>query len=365
MVGHPTGTENERQMVRTRRQFLLVLSLAAIAFSTGRWGSQATASGPEADEALDLARRLSTAYQRLAEQVGPAVVQVKSYRQGTRGRRSVQDGSGVVVRPDGILVTNNHVVRGADTYQVVLTNGRQLDATIVGTDEDTDLAVLKVSADDLAHAPLDSNTAPAVGQIVLAMGNPMGLGHTVTSGIVSGLGRSDLNIAFYEDFIQTDAAINPGNSGGPLIDLQGEVLGINTAMGIASNGDNGIAFAIPSRMVRRVVDDILEHGNVRRGFLGVSNYSPWYAARRLNSARERGYAGFSSIIVQTVEDGTPAESAGIESGDIVLEIHGQRVTDQKSFRTAIADAPPGTPVEIKVWRDGGELNLEATLAIRR
>ena len=282
----------------------------------------------------------------------------------SRRRRSLQDGSGVVVRPDGVLVTNNHVVRGADEVQVILTNGRRLEAEIIGADPDTDIAVLRVEADDLVHAPLDPDSNADVGEIVLAMGNPMGLGHTVTAGIVSGLGRTDLNIAFYEDFIQTDAAINPGNSGGPLINLHGEVLGINTAVGIASNGDNGIAFAIPSRMVRRVVDDVLEYGAVRRGFLGVRNYTRWYASREVEAARRVGYTGASGIVVSEVEPETPAEEAGVEVDDIILEINGVRVTDQKSFRTAIADTPPGQRAGMKVWREGKELELSVTMRLR-
>ena len=347
--------------MQRRLHILALAGLLTTAFGVGRLGpGRATA----ADEARDVARTLSRAYQRLAEQVGPSVVQVKTYRSTSRGRRRMQDGSGVIVRREGVIVTNAHVVRDADEMVVVLTNGRRLDAQLVGADVDTDLAVLAVGAEGLVHAPIDPNATAKVGQIVLAMGNPMGLGHTVTSGIVSGLGRSDLNIAFYEDFIQTDAAINPGNSGGPLIDLEGQVLGINTAMGLASNGDDGIAFAIPSNMVHRVVEDVLRHGHVRRGFLGVAPYSPWYAERRLEAARQAGYRGFSRIVIESVEEGTPAERAGLLHGDVVLEIHGQRITDQKSFRTAIADVPPGEETRVRVWREGRERELPVTVALR-
>jgi len=316
------------------------------------------------NDPLALAAALSEAYHQLAERVGPAVVQVKTYRKGRSRRRNVQDGSGVIVRPEGVVVTNNHVVAGSEDFMVVLTNGRRLEARLLGADEDTDLAVLQVDAEGLVHAPLDPDIQADVGEIVLAMGNPMGLGHTVTSGIVSGTGRTDLDIAFYEDFIQTDAAINPGNSGGPLIDLQGQVLGINTALGLSSNGDDGIAFAIPSRMVRRVVDDILLYGQVRRGFLGVRNYGPWYADRRLDAARANGYRGTSRIVISEVEEGTPAETAGVEVDDILLSIHGLRITDQKSFRTAIADTPPGVQTTLCIWRDGEELELAVTMTAR-
>jgi len=351
-------------MEKSKLPFYALVGFLAAALGLGRW-TPATANEREADEALELARQLSKAYQRLAAEVGPAVVQVRTFRNTSRGRRGAQDGSGVIVRSDGVIVTNHHVVRDADQFEVQLTNGRQLAARLVGTDKDTDIAVLAVDADGLAHAPLDPDANADVGEIVLAMGNPMGLGHTVTSGIVSGLGRSDLNIAFYEDFIQTDAAINPGNSGGPLINLRGEVIGINTAVGLASNGDDGIAFAIPGRMVRRVVDDILSYGEVHRGYLGVLTLSPWSAGRRLQAARADGYRGFSQIVVDEVEEGTPAERGGLLTGDIVLAIHGQRVTDQKSFRTAIADAPPGEEIEVDVWRAGDELAVPVTLELRK
>jgi S1-C subfamily serine protease len=341
-------------------QVAAIAGLLAAGFSASRF-----VPAPSRDtDPLTLARTLSKAYSELSAQVAPAVVQVKTYSTTPR-RRSLQDGSGVVVRHNGVIVTNNHVVEGADEVQVVLTNGRRLEATIIGTDSDSDLAILRVSACDLTYAPLDPDIQADVGEIVLAMGNPLGLGHTVTAGIVSGLGRSDLNIAFYEDFIQTDAAINPGNSGGPLINLRGQVLGINTATGLASNGDDGIAFAIPSRMVRRVVEDVLLYGSVRRGFLGVRNYTRWYANREIETAREQGYHGSSSIVVSEVEPGTPAQEAGVEVDDIILEIHGMRVVDQKSFRTAIADSPPGERAGMRIWRRGRELDLSVTMRLRK
>ena len=346
----------------TRNRSLRMAALAGLLTATFSAGRMASTAGQDPDP-RDLAKGLSVAYQALAEEVGPSVVQVKTYSTSRR-RRSLQEGSGVIVRADGVIVTNNHVVRGADEVEVVLTNGRRLEASIVGTDPDSDLAVLRVEAEDLDHAPLDPDDQANVGEIVLAMGNPMGLGHTVTAGIVSGLGRTDLNIAFYEDFIQTDAAINPGNSGGPLINLDGQVLGINTAVGLTSNGDNGIAFAIPSRMVRRVVEDLLRYGTVRRGFLGVRNYTRWYAGRQVEGARRAGYLGVSEIVVSDVEEDTPAEEAGVEVDDIILEINGARITDQKSFRTAIADTPPGERAGMKVWRGGKELELSVTMRLR-
>ena len=349
--------------MRGNRSLHLVAVLGLVTAGLGAGRLVPTVAPPATEDALAVARTLSSAYQRLAKRVGPAVVLVKTYRSQNGRRRNVQDGSGVIVRRDGVIVTNDHVVRSAEEFVVVLTDGRRLPARMVGTDRDTDLAVLKVDADGLVHAPLDADVQASVGEIVLAMGNPLGLGHTVTSGIVSGLGRTDLNVAFYEDFIQTDAAINPGNSGGPLINLEGEVLGINTAVGMARNGDAGIAFAIPSHMVRRVMDDLLRYGVVKRGFLGVTNYR-WGAERRLRQAHLDGYEGVSSIIVQEVELGTPADRAGLEENDIILSIHGLRITDQKSFRTAIADVPPGARTTVRVWRDGEQLALPVTVTLR-
>ncbi len=348
--------------MKNDRSFHLVAlaGLLTAGFSAGRLVPAAT----HPSDPLELARELSRAYHSLAEGVGPAVVQIKTYSTSGR-RRALQEGSGVVVRDDGVLVTNSHVVKGADELEVIFTDGRRLEAQLLGSDPDTDLAVLRVEAEGLVHAPLDTTAGAKVGEIVLAMGNPLGLGHTVTAGIVSGLGRNDLNIAFYEDFIQTDAAVNPGNSGGPLINLEGQVIGINTAMGLASNGDDGIAFAIPSYMAARVVEDMLRFGHVRRGFLGISNYTPWASARMLEIARSRGYRGQSAVVVSQVEPNTPAAAAGIRDDDIILEIHGMRITDQKSLRTAIADTPPGEPTEVRIWRAGKELRLSVTMQLRK
>ena len=177
------------------------------------------------------------------------------------------------------------------------------------------------------------------------------------------MGRTDLNIAFYENFIQTDAQINAGNSGGPLINLNGDVVGINTAVAITAE-DNGIAFAIPSKMVRRTVEDILKYGSVRRGFLGVENLSYYRAGRFLERARSNGFQGVSRIVVGRVESGTPAEKAGIQDDDVIIEINSNRITDARSFRTAIAEVAPGEATTIKVWRDGEDLVLPVTMSLR-
>ncbi len=313
-------------------QWLALVGLATAWLTTG------PGRGPQ-DEPLTLAQSLSEAYQQLARDIGPAVVQVTAYRKVGSRRRRLQDGSGVIIRQDGLVVTNNHVVDNAEIVSVALTDGRRLDATVVGTDQDSDLAVLRVDGEELTWLPLCKNPQPDPGQLVLAIGNPLGLGHSVTAGIVSGVGRSDLNIAFYEDFIQTDAQINAGNSGGPLVNLEGEIIGINTAVAITAD-DNGIAFAIPSRMVRRTVDDILEFGEVRRGFLGVENLSYFRAARFLEQARSTG--GASRVEVERRDPGnrrTPHNrSAQLPLGDCrrAARAHDDR---EGLARRGHADAP--------------------------
>lgn len=315
---------------------------------------------------LALAQSISSAYQQLAQEVGPAVVQVKTYGTVRSRRRSLQEGSGVIIRSDGktgTVVTNYHVIKGGDQFRVCLTDGRVLEATEVGHDKDTDLAVLSIKAEQLTAIALAPDAEASVGEIVLAMGNPMGLGHTVTSGIVSGIGRSDLGIAFYENFIQTDAVINLGNSGGPLINMKGQVLGINTAVSITKD-DMFLAFTIPSQMVRRSVDDILRYGEVRRGYLGVENHTSWRAGSLIEAARAKGFEGVSRIAIARVSPDSPAERAGLEVNDIILTINGVRISDQRSFRTAIADVAPGDRTTVEIWRSGERLKLPVVVARR-
>ena len=316
---------------------------------------------------LALAQSISKAYQLLSEEVGPAVVQVKTYGTVRSRRRSLQEGSGVIVLCDhksGTVVTNYHVIKGGDEFRVLLTDGRVLEASVVGHDEDTDLAVLAIQAEGLTAAALATEAEAKVGEVVLAIGNPMGLGHTVTAGIVSGIGRSDLGLAFYEDFIQTDADINLGNSGGPLINMKGQVLGITTAVAILKQ-DEHLAFAIPSRMVRRCVDDILRYGSVKRGYLGVENHRYWRVGQLVTAARSAGFTGVSRIAISRVEPDSPAEAAGLAVKDIILTINGVRISDQRSFRTAIADVAPGDHTTVEVWRSGKELTLPVVVVERK
>jgi S1-C subfamily serine protease len=303
---------------------------------------------------------VSRAFQVASSEAAESVVQVRAMRRRGRTFRVSREGSGVIVREDGVVVTNHHVVEECNRFEVVFTDGRTSPATLVGSDESIDLAVLRLPVDeDHGAGPYRAmelrEELPAVGELVLAIGNPLSLGHTVTLGVVNGLGRARLDIADYENYIQTDAAINPGNSGGPLIDIQGRAIGINVAVGLASNGDAGLAFAIPSTMVRRVVDEILEYGELRRAYLGVHTFWEQKYYDPTQADREQGYTGLSRVKVRVVVEDTPAAKAGLREGDILLSIGGRPMHHNPSFKNALIEANPGDVVEVEIWRGGKTL----------
>jgi serine protease Do len=261
-------------------------------------------------------------------------------------------GTGVIVTKDGYILTNNHVVGDADEVTVKLSDSRDYQASVVGTDEKTDLAVLKIDAEDLVPAVFGDSDELEVGEWVLAVGNPFGLGHTVTAGIVSAKGRANVGIADYEDFIQTDAAINPGNSGGPLLNLSAEVVGINTAIATRTGTYMGIGFAIPSNMARSIMKSILEKGRVDRGWLGV-------VIQDLNDdlSQSFGYESTNGVLVSDVMPDGPAAKAGLRAGDIVTEYDGKPMGDMNQFRNAVAATTPGRKVDIRVFRGKGYKTL--------
>lgn len=265
-------------------------------------------------------------------------------------------GSGFIVDTQGHVVTNNHVIDGASEIRVKLADGRQLDATLVGADPPSDLAVLKIEAEGMQPVELGSSAQLEVGRWVLAVGNPFGLPRTVSAGIVSAIGRANVGIVDYEDFIQTDAAVNPGNSGGPLIDLEGRVVGINTAIASRGGGNDGIAFAIPIDMARTVIEQLLDSGVVTRGHLGVliSKLDP-------EMAGSFGYDGDGGILVQEVTEGSPADRAGVRNGDIILELDGEPVDEVAAFRSTIARRAPGSRATLTVWRGSTTLTIEVQL----
>jgi len=265
-------------------------------------------------------------------------------------------GSGVVVTRDGYILTNNHVVDKADEVKVTLHDGREFIAKVVGRDPKSDVAVIKIDAKDLPYVPMADSDNVEVGDIVLAIGNPYGVGQTVTTGIVSATGRGGLGIEEYEDFIQTDAAINPGNSGGALVDVEGRLIGINTAIFSRSGGSQGIGFAIPANLARNVMDNLVQFGRVSRGYLGVMIQDVTPAlAREFKLKDQRG-----ALIGDVIPD-APADKAGLKNGDVVVEYNGKDVRDSRNLKLAVGETKPGTAVPVKILRDGRTRNLEVTV----
>jgi serine protease DegS len=276
-----------------------------------------------------------------------------------RIRRENSLGSGVIVNDNGYILTNNHVIAGTTDIKVVLGDGRSLPARIVGTDPETDLAILQAAGDKLPIAALGRSDAMQVGDVVMAIGNPFGVGKTVTMGIVSATGRQELGITDFENFIQTDAAINPGNSGGALINAFGEVIGINTAIFSDSGGSHGIGFAIPIQLAGEVLAQIIEHGRVIRGWLGISGQNLTPAL-----AESLGITFRNGILVSGVLEGGPADQADLQPGDIIVEIDGHPVTGAQEMLRRVAGQPPGTPVNIALVRQSVQVNQIAIVGER-
>ena len=268
-------------------------------------------------------------------------------------------GSGVIVSPDGFILTNNHVVEEADEIDVQLSDGRSAKARTIGTDPETDLAILKIELPNLPVILLGNSDELEVGDAVLAIGNPFGVGQTVTSGIVSALGRSQLGINTFENFIQTDAAINPGNSGGALVDTEGHLVGINTAIYSRSGGSMGIGFAIPTSTARSVMEAIVKDGSVTRGWIGVE---PQALTPEL--AQYFGTNQTDGVVITGVLQNGPAAQAGVRPGDVVSSVAGKPVKDVASLLTAVAALPPGVPAEMEVVRRSGLQRLSVTPARR-
>ncbi|MGR9107616.1 MAG: DegQ family serine endoprotease [Gammaproteobacteria bacterium] len=275
-----------------------------------------------------------------------------------RKHQSNSLGSGVIVdRKSGYVLTNNHVIDKADEILVTLHDGRQLNAKLVGTDPESDVAVIQIPSKNLSELPVADSSRLRVGDFVVAIGNPFGLGQTVTSGIISALGRSGLGIEGYEDFIQTDASINPGNSGGALVNLKGELIGINTAIIAPSGGNVGIGFAIPTNMALQLMGSLVKHGEVRRGLLGVTvqDLSPELArAFDLNNS--------TGAVISQIQSDSPAEEAGLEAGDIIVAINGRPVKNSAGVKNAIGLLQVGEQIELDVIHEGRTVARTAKIA---
>lgn len=323
---------------------------------------------------------LSEHFQRVAKDVSPSVVSIETItrrhvarRHNLHGRPSANPfggglaptgddvreeegvGTGVIVSADGLILTNHHVVEGADELTVILNDDREFAAQVVGSDPDTDLAVVQIEAGDLKPALLGDSSTAEVGQWVIAIGSPLGLTQTVTAGIISAKGRTDMGINAFEDFLQTDAAMNMGNSGGPLLTLDGDVIGINTAIASPNGGSVGLGFAVPSNTARRVMNDLLRHGRVRRAWLGVSAR----LSEDNKTTNDRG--ALPRVTVGEIVAGSPAESAGLKTGDVVIRFGANKIRRPSQLRNAVVASAPGESVEIEIEREGTPLTVTVEL----
>jgi serine protease Do len=365
---------------------LLTGSIFGWSASSAVGPTASAASAPTPSSSLPAA---GASYAGVVDQVTPAVVTIRMERKvrnvsqdqeipeefrqffgdqfgsGRGGRQRPERregglGSGVLVRPDGYILTNNHVVERADQLSVDMSDGRTFKAKVVGTDPATDLAVVKIDGTKLPTLPLGDSEALRVGDVVLAVGNPLGVGQTVTMGIVSAKGRATGGGDSYEDFIQTDAPINQGNSGGALVNTRGELVGINSQILSPSGGNIGIGFAIPANMAKNVMTQLIDHGQVHRGMIGVT-IQPVTS----DIASSLGLSQASGALVNSVQAGSPADKAGIRRGDVITSVNGAAVKDSNSLRNNVAQMAPGSTVKMTVVRDGKEQAINVTLAERQ
>jgi serine protease Do len=313
---------------------------------------------PESRDGSALLEAWQNAVMQIQQTTGRAVVSIKTESQDRRGLQTGKDpskgdppqrgvGSGVIVDSHGFVLTNHHVIERADEIEITLTDGRTFRGAVIGRDPKTDLAVVKVEADQaLPAARLGDSDRVTVGQWAVAIGNPFGLGHSLTVGVISGVGRGELGLSTFEDYIQTDASINPGNSGGPLLNIRGEVIGINTAINPVGRG---IGFAIPINMAKEVMQQLLENGRVVRGYLGVVIQTMSAELAGKFEVAENG-----GVLVGDILRGSPAENAGLKRGDVILDFAGRPVHKMQELQRLVASTRPGTPVRLKVLRDRQE-----------
>lgn len=287
---------------------------------------------------------------------GPGIPRGPRGPRGPGERRAEGMGSGIIVSADGYILTNNHVVAGAQELTVTLPDKREFTATLVGTDPKTDLAVIKVNAQQLPTVTWGDSSALEVGEYVLAVGNPFGLNSTVTLGIVSALGRGHMGITQYEEFIQTDAAINPGNSGGALVNTSGQLVGINTAIFSQSGGNEGVGFAVPTSMAKPIYESLVKTGKVVRGYLGIGIQD-----LSKDLAQSFGVNNTKGAVVSEVKDDSPADRAGLKAGDVIVRYQTTPIEDATGLQRQVTKTPIGTAATIRVWRDGHEKDLTVTI----
>ncbi|GGX81784.1 2-alkenal reductase [Litchfieldella qijiaojingensis] len=332
-------------------------------------------SAPELVSAAPMSRQQGpVSYAEAVERAAPAVANIYSSRVVEREQHPLMSdpffrqffgddmprrqrmlsslGSGVIVSPEGYVLTNHHVIRGADQIQVALRDGRETLAEVVGTDPESDLAVLKIELDELPVIALSDSSEAAVGDVVMAIGNPFGVGQTVTMGIISATGRSHLGLNAYEDFIQTDAAINPGNSGGALVNPEGALIGINTAIFSRSGGSQGIGFAIPVNLARDILEELVTQGRVIRGWLGIE-------AQEMTQelASSFGLNSLGGVVIAGIVPGGPADEAGLRPGDVLLQVDGRPILDPRVVMADIAAIEPGSSLPVQVVRNGRRMDV--------
>ena len=374
------------------KKFSIVVLIAFSAFLAGcksglLGGVEAPTAQPQTPVAPVVVDGMRTSYADVVEKTSPAVVRIEADHkekaqpqgQGPGGddffrqfgmpapnqnqRPQIERGlgSGVVVDANGTILTNNHVVEGADKITVAMSDNKTYEAKVIGTDQPSDLAVIKIEATNLPFLTLGNSDSVRVGDIVLAIGNPLGIGQSVTSGIISAKGRrTGLSDGSFEDFLQTDAPINRGNSGGALVNLNGELIGINSQIlspGGASGGNIGIAFSIPSNMAKSVMEQLLKDGKVHRGQLGVNIQNITEDTAKALELKEK-----NGVLVSNVKTGSSADKAGVKRGDIITAINGEKIEDSNVLRNKVAGTAPGTAIKLTLVRDGKELELSATLS---
>jgi len=374
-------------MIKTKKSYLFLILFLIAGMTSGLLKARARFEPSQDPQVQQLIIDLSKAFEAAAAKISPSVVpifaeqivQVQSpfggpedpfkdffgedffkqfFGEGGKPEKQIQHslGSGVIVSKDGYILTNNHVVAGAEKLTVALSDKKTYQAKVIGTDPQTDVAVIKISAGNLLAANLGDSDKVKVGEWVIAVGNPFQLMHTVTAGIISAKGRSMVGLADFEDFVQTDASINPGNSGGALADLEGNVIGINTAITSPSGGNIGIGFAIPINMARQVMDQLIAKGKVIRGYLGVTlqNIDD-------NLAKALKLKSTEGAIVAEVAANGPAAKAGIQQGDIIIEFNGQKISDNTQIRNLVAQSKPQTQAKVGLLRKGTKMEVTVEL----